>query len=222
MKIIGYDFDGVFINIEDEKAALFGEILQKRWRGDPHAAADAWLLNLGTPRKHKFDLMYRGRFEAEMPLEAYLAVEEEFSLLLVKDYYPRATLIPETAQAAQDLNKEFDLSFVSSGVPHEELEHLMTALGLDRHFDRILGMNDAFESKVDHFNLITEATAPTQGIFIGDGLEDMRVARQFGFFAIALPTNHPPTRLREAGADVVCELPDLQQVIRRRIALLQT
>jgi len=47
MKIIGYDFDGVFINIENEKAKLFGAILHKRWGVDPSQAADAWLLKSG-------------------------------------------------------------------------------------------------------------------------------------------------------------------------------
>jgi len=35
MKIIGFDFDGVFINIENEKAKLFGDVVHKYWDIDP-------------------------------------------------------------------------------------------------------------------------------------------------------------------------------------------
>lgn len=221
MQIIGYDFDGVFVNIETEKAALFGKVLHKHWRVDPRAAINVWLLNLGTSRRHKFDLLYRQRYHADLPDETYEEIEYEFSSLLMKDYYPNATLVRETAEAARDLNRCFDLSFISSGIPHQELAFLTSGFQLDRYFDRVLGTNETFASKIDHFDLITEASEPSLGIFVADGLEDMRIAKQFGFIAIAIPANHPPKALQEAGADVVCELPDLKEEIQRRIGLLK-
>ena len=219
MKIIGYDFDGVFINIEDEKAALFGKIVEQYWQAAPGPAADIWLMNLGTSRKRKFEIVYRNRFQAELPQDDYRQIEHEYSQRLMADYYPRARLVPETADAVSELNGEFDLSFLSSGIPHEEVNGLMAHFGLDRFFDRIFGTNDTLASKADHFKLITHGQVPAPGLFIGDGMEDMRVARQFGFTAIGLPTNHPASALREAGADVVCEPGNVQDEIRRRLRI---
>jgi phosphoglycolate phosphatase-like HAD superfamily hydrolase len=219
MKIIGYDFDGVFVNIEQEKAALFGRILHEHWRVDAKTAIKVWFANLGTSRRHKFDLLYRKKFHKDLPNEVYEEIEYEFSSLLMKDYYPSARLVHETAEAARDLNSSFDLSFISSGIPHAELNYLTARFKLDTCFSRILGTNESFRSKADHFEVITEASEPSLGLFIADGLEDMRIARQFGFVAIGLPTNHTPEELREAGADVICELPALKQEIQRRIGL---
>jgi phosphoglycolate phosphatase-like HAD superfamily hydrolase len=217
VKLIGYDFDGVFVNIEDQKAALFGDVLHRHWQVDRKAAIKVWMHNLGTSRRHKFDLLYRRRYRRTLTDAVYDEIEYEFSSLLMTDYYPSATLVRETADAARDLNDCFDLSFISSGIPHQELNYLTGRYRLDRYFTRVLGTNGTFQSKVDHFEMVTEAAEPDLGIFIADGLEDMHIAKRFGFVAIALPTNHPPKALRAAGADVICELSELKGEIQRRL-----
>ena len=102
MKIIGYDFDGVFINIEIEKAKLFGDILHKHWGVDSSQSVDAWLLNLGTSRRHKFDLIYQNNFQNKLEEEIYQDIEQEFSNILVHDYYPNVKIIDETFETARE------------------------------------------------------------------------------------------------------------------------
>jgi phosphoglycolate phosphatase-like HAD superfamily hydrolase len=215
MKIIGFDFDGVFINIENEKAKLFGDILHKYWGTDSLLASRLWLVNLGTSRRHKFDLIYQDKYHKDLQEDVYQVVEQEFSNTLTTDYYPKVQLVNETFETVRDLNDKFGLSFISSGIPHVELNAIASRFKLDEYFDLILGTSQNFRSKVDHFHLITRDNLPSMGIFIGDGLEDMRIAKQFKFTAIGLPVNHDAEELREAGADIICELPKLKQEVSR-------
>jgi phosphoglycolate phosphatase-like HAD superfamily hydrolase len=214
MKIIGYDFDGVFINIENEKAKLFGDILHKHWGVDPSQAFDVWLLHLGTSRRHKFDLMYQNNFQNKLEEETYQAIEKEFSDILVHDYYPNVKIIDETFETARDLNYQFDLSFISSGIPHAELNSIASKFKIDEYFDLILGTSQNFKSKIDHFDMIAQKHCPSLGIFIGDGLEDMKIAKQFKYTAIGIPANHTSQVLVEAGADIICDFPFLKQEIK--------
>jgi phosphoglycolate phosphatase-like HAD superfamily hydrolase len=221
MKIIGYDFDGVFINIENEKAKLFGDVLQKRWGVDPGQASEVWLLNLGTSRKHKFDLMYQNKFQNKLEEEIYQNIEQEFSNILFHDYYPNVKLIAETFETARDLNDQFDLSFISSGIPHVELNSIASRFKIDEYFDLILGTSQNFKSKIDHFDMIAQKNCPSLGIFIGDGLEDMRIAKQFKYTAVGIPANHAPQLLVEAGADLICDFPFLKQEIKKLLLTSQ-
>lgn len=218
MKIIGFDFDGVFINIETEKAKLFGDILYKHWGIDPILASNLWLLNLGTSRRYKFDLLYQNNFNNKLQEEIYQEIEQEFSDTLIRDYYPGAELINETFEAARDLNNKFDLSFISSGIPHDELNSIASKFKIDKYFDLILGTSQNFKSKADHFHIVTQNNLPSPGIFIGDGLEDMKIAKQFNFIAVGLPANHDSQALLNAGADLVCEFSSLKQEINNLIA----
>ena len=215
MKMIGYDFDGVFTNIEKEKAILFGETLHKLWGIDPELACETWIRNLGTSRRYKFDQLYSNKFQDKLSEEQYYEVENVFSKSLMVDYYPNATLVHEVVETAKDLNKRFDVSFISSGVTDSELKSIVSMYGIDQYFDHVFGTNHLYKSKVDHLNVITEESAPSLGIFIGDGLEDMRVAKQFNFMAIGIPSNHKPQALREAGADLISSPRELKMHLHR-------
>ena len=62
MKIFGTDYDGVIINIEPQKAEVFGNLLNKKWQINKNEASNFWILKGGTPRKYKFDYFYQSRF----------------------------------------------------------------------------------------------------------------------------------------------------------------
>jgi len=60
--------------------------------------------------------MYQQKFQNKLGKEIYQDIEQEFSNILVHDYYPNVKLITETFETARDLNNQFDLSFISSGI----------------------------------------------------------------------------------------------------------
>lgn len=218
MKIIGFDFDGVFINIEDEKAKLFGEILYKHWGINSDLARKVWVMNLGTSRRYKFDCIYREYYKSKLKDEQYQEIESEFSEILLKEYYPQVTLIKDSVENARYFKDKFDLSFISSGVTDKELQFLVTRYGLTPYFDYVFGTNQKYKSKNEHFAELSKNNNIDFGIFIGDGLEDMRIAKQFNFIAVGLPVNHGAHALFEAGADSVCTYAQLSSELENLIA----
>jgi len=218
MKIIGFDFDGVFINIEDEKARLFGEILYTHWGINSNLARKVWVLNLGKSRRFKFDCLYRNNFKTKLKNEQYQEVESEFSEILVEKYYPNANLIKESFEIARYYKGKFDISFISSGVTDKELQILVTRYGLTPYFDYVFGTNQKYKSKNEHFAELSKNNNIDFGIFIGDGLEDMRIAKQFNFIAVGLPVNHGAHALFDAGADSVCTYAQLSSELENLIA----
>lgn len=215
MKILGFDFDGVFINIEAEKAILFGEVINKYWGINSEVSQKVWIKNLGTSRRYKFDCMYRKYHKKRLSNEQYKEIESEFSEILLKEYYPQAKLIPEAIETASYIQSIFDLTFLSSGISFNEIQFLSSSFQLDAYFDLIFGTNHQYKSKEDHFTEIEGKNQKKIGIFIGDGLEDMRIAKKFDYFAIGLPVNHNPQDLINAGADIICDYNKLLNAINK-------
>ena len=217
MEIIGFDFDGVFINIEDEKAKLFGEILNKYWGIKSGLAQKIWVKNLGTSRRYKFDYIYKLQYHSQLSDEQYRNIESEFSAILLKDYYPLAPLIKESIAAVRYFKDKFDLSFISSGVTDNELKANVSKYEIKDYFDIIFGTNHKYKSKDDHFSELLRNNHVDLGIFIGDGLEDMRIAKKYIFIAIGLPVNHNPRDLIKCGADIISSythlLGDINEVL---------
>lgn len=113
----------------------------------------------------------------------------------------------ETARIFKD---KFDLSFISSGVTNKEIQILVSKYGLAPYFDYVFRTNHEYTSKEDHFSELLSKNQMDFGIFIGDGLEDVKIAKDFNFIAVGLPVNHKAGALIEAGADSVCSYAQLK------------
>lgn len=206
MRVFGTDYDGVIINIEPEKAKAFGELLAGKWGVDSEEAADFWKRTGGSARRYKFDYFYQQRFEEPMSDEVYKEVEGEYSQLLRSRFYPETKLLPHAMENLQYAKANFDYMFISSGVPMDEIKELATLNGVASYFDVILGTSSEYPSKREHFRKIIEEKKPEQIVFLADGLEDMRVAKELGVAAIGVTTNRSEEKLWEAGATYVTNL----------------
>jgi phosphoglycolate phosphatase-like HAD superfamily hydrolase len=69
--------------------------------------------------------------------------------------------------------------------------------------------------------MIAQKNCPSLGIFIGDGLEDMKIAKQFKYTAVGIPSNHTSQVLVDAGADLICDFPFLKQEIKNLLLASQ-
>lgn len=217
--VFGFDYDGTIINIEPQKAAAFGNILQKQWRVDQKEAADFWIQTGGTSRRYKFDYFYSQRFGRQLSDKDYRIIEQEFSNTLKTVYYPLIELLPYAKGTLEFVRSRFGFVFISSGVPMEEIRFLVKLNNVERYFDLILGTNAQYKSKKDHFREINTSHHPSVLIYLADGLEDMRVAKEFSAVSIALPTNHSRAALQEAGAQYICNLQEVPTVVE---AVLQS
>jgi len=215
MKIFNTDYDGVIINIEPQKAEAFGALLNKHWGINKDEAARFWVETGGSSRRYKFDYFYKQRFQKELNDEKYQIIESEYSHLLKDEFYPRLQLLPHAKEILQYARSHYDFLFVSSGVPMEEIKYLVKLNGLSEYFNLVLGTDKTYDSKEKHFQKIIAEQKPDLLVYIADGLEDMKVAKDFKTVSIGVPTNHSEKELFEAGASHVCELNEVVPLLEK-------
>ena len=202
-KVIGFDFDGTIIDIEEQKSKAFGVILNQHWGVNIEEAVQYWINTGGKSRRSKFDYFFNQRYGKNLTDEEYKKIESEFSNRLKNEFYPKVKFIKGALKLLEFCRKNFDITFVSSGVPHDEIKYLVKLKEVDGYFDRIYGTSEKFESKEDHFREIINEFDPELLIFVGDGFEDMRVGRKYGAITIGIPSHQTKERLLEAGAQYV-------------------
>ena len=215
MKAIGFDYDGVLTNIESEKARAFADTVSDEWNTDIKAASEFWLSQGGTSRKFKFDHFYKKQFRKEIPDDTYKEIESKFSQLLRKKYYPEIKLLPHITEVLDYARKNFEYMFISSGIPENEIRYLAELNKINWYFDIVLGTNDYYKTKKDHFYEIRKTKGPSTLIFVGDSAEDMKIAKISGAIAVGLTTNHTTEELKRSGADLVCDLETLKFTLEK-------
>lgn len=219
MKIFGTDYDGVIINIEPQKAAAFGSLMHKYWGVDKKEAVNQWFIGAGTSRRSKFDYFYEKQYFKKLSNKEYQKIELEYSTFLKKKYYPTVQKMPYANEFLDFIRSHFDYTFVSSGVPYDEIHYLVKLNGLTPYFDSIYGTNEIYKSKSDHFKEILKDRKPDIFIFTADGAEDMRVAKKFNTTCIGLPTNVSEDLLVKAGANYICkDLKESQIIISKLLS----
>lgn len=215
MKVFGTDYDGVVINIEPQKAEAFGALLHEKWNVNKEEAAKFWIGTGGKSRRSKFDHFYEKQFGKKLQDEDYKVIESRYGNILKTEFYPKLKLLPGASDLLQYARSHFDYTFVSSGVPMLEIEYLVDLNGLTKYFDKILGTNEKYPSKREHFQEILSTQKPDNLIFIADGTEDMKVAKEFGAITIGIPTNHSEGELSNAGARYTCDLSQAVPIIQK-------
>ena len=206
MKVFGTDYDGVMINIEPQKAEAFGSLVWRRWGVDAHKARDFWFHGKVSGRKNIFNGVFVDKYGVKMDDKEYESIENKFSLLLKNDFYPLVKLLPKALDLIEFARSNFDKLFISTGIPTEEIGYLAKLNGVADYFDLILGTNDRFPSKTEHFNEVRANWSPSKFIFVADGLSDMKIAKDGGAIPIGITTNHSGEELVAAGAAATCNL----------------
>lgn len=214
MKVFGTDYDGVIINIEPQKAKAFGLLLNKHWGVETDQATKFWLRTGGMPRRYKFDFFYEKQFSEKLSNEDYNIIESEYSRLLKRDFYPNLELLPGALELLNFARKSFDHTFISSGVPMEEINYLVSLNSLKEYFDLTLGTSEKFSTKKEHFKEVKSEWNPETIIFVADSPEDMKIAKKNGAVPLGVLTNHTKKELMRAGAWEVCDLSNAVSLIR--------
>lgn len=217
MRVFGTDYDGIVVNIEPQKAKVFASILNKYWRIKENEAEKFWMTSGGTSRKYKFDYLHSKQFNAQLQDNEYAKIESEFSQILKEKFYPNLSLLPGSLELLEFARFNFNHTFVSSGMPMEEIQFLTRINGVSEYFDSIWGTNNKFPSKVEHFKTIISQWGPDKIIFTADSAEDMRIAKEAKAIPIGILTNNSQEKLKNAGAERTCTLQDAITAIKSLI-----
>lgn len=211
MKIFGTDYDGVIINIEPQKADAFGHLLNRYWGVDKNEASQYWINGGGTSRRSKFDYFYKKLFGKELKDDDYKKIEAVMSNTLKNDFYPKVELMPYAKELLKFAREKFDFMFIASGVPMDEIKYLVNLNGVAEYFDFVLGTNEQYPSKREHFKEILKDKKVDVLTYITDSTTDIEVAKEFNSTTLALPINVPSNKLKASGADYICK--DLKEAV---------
>jgi len=215
MKIFGTDYDGVIINIEPQKARAFGAILNKYWKIDKQEVESFWHKTGGTSRKYKFDYFYTKQFNKKLPEMEYQKIESEYNQFLREHIYPDLYLLPGALELLKFARSNFDHTFISTGMPTERINFLVKLNHVSEYFDLILGTDDEFPSKTEHFKKAVSEWNPDEIIFVADSAEDMKIAKKANAIPIGILTNRTKRELIKGGAETTCHLQDAVSVIKK-------
>ena len=171
------------------------------------------------------ELMGRG---PKAQFDAVLRRVEAWDEALVEDLTQRywlsseadvPDLFSDVMEALEDLHREGYTLVVSSGSIPRSVERKLRATGIERFFQIALGSDEdspALSKGPGHFAMIADALSlsPTElsatGVFIGDGVYDMQVARQADMLAVGRLTGDNGAVLKQAGAHhVIASLGEL-------------
>ena len=103
MKVIGFDFDGTIIDIEEQKAKVFGSIVNKYW-----------IETGGKSRRSKFDYFFNKKYNKELNDTEYKNIESEFSNKLKNEFYPKVKFIDGALDLLKFCRNYFDIIFCSA------------------------------------------------------------------------------------------------------------
>jgi phosphoglycolate phosphatase-like HAD superfamily hydrolase len=161
-------------------------------------------------------------------LKATESLDEALADRLTAEYWAACeahepTAFPETVGVLESLRGQGHTLVVSSGGKPDFVARNTRLTGIDGYFALMLGSDpetaDMFKGP-GHFKLIRrtlgvgEDALQRSGVFVGDGVYDMQVARAAGLPAVGRLTGDNGATLLEAGADhLIRGLAELQQIL---------
>ena len=174
--LIILDFDGTIVESVDIKTDAFRELF-----GPYPAELDRimayHLTHNGIPRDVKFKHIYEDILGVAYTAELRDATAKRFSDL-VFERVVSCPFVPGAEGFLERASPRLPL-YVVSASPETELRRVVEARGLARHFRSVCGSPMAKREHVWRI-LSREAADPAGALYVGDSVEDYRVARELG------------------------------------------
>ncbi|MDQ3516653.1 MAG: HAD hydrolase-like protein [Gemmatimonadota bacterium] len=186
LRAIVLDFDGVIVESNSVKEAAFESIFA-RYPAYYEMAMQFHRANVSLSRFDKFRHLACAMGEEDGALVATLA--DEFSSAVAQS----VSDAPPVAGAV-DFLEEFGPGtplYLASVTPQEELERILAARGLRKHFKRIFGYPPVLKADALRAVIDCESAIPAEILMIGDSQGDERAAREVGTRFIARDSGLP-------------------------------
>lgn len=174
--LIILDFDGTIVESVDVKTEAFRELFGA-YSADLDRIMAYHLAHNGISRHIKFKHIYEEILGVPYDEGLGELTARRFSGL-VFDRVITCPLVPGAKAFLERFSPCLPL-YVVSASPEAELRRVVEARGLGRHFNGVFGSPGA---KVEHARqiLLREAASPSAALYVGDSIEDYRVARGLG------------------------------------------
>lgn len=216
-RLIVFDLDGTLIDSMEQYTSLFCRLLAERHNIDEAFSRDVYESMAGLPPGRQFaeTLKRAGR---DATYSEWLT--HEFWAVAEKHTPP---VFPEVADVLEALRAAGHTLVISSGGRPQVARYRALHAGIDEHFALVLGTDEAVEGMAKgpgHFAIMRKSLGlstvdlSARGVFVGDGVYDMQVAREAGMPAVGRLTGNNAETLRRAGAEYLIEdLNDLEAAL---------
>jgi phosphoglycolate phosphatase-like HAD superfamily hydrolase len=217
-RILVFDLDGTLLDTMGPLADLFCELMLQR-RGVPDSISrPIYVREMGKGPRPQF---------VEV-LKATESLDEALVDELTADYWRaceahQPELFPETIDVLESLRGQGHTLVVSSGGKPDFVARNTQLTGIDRLFRLLLGTDTSEPDMAKgpgHFRLIRESLGVTdadlraRGVFVGDGIYDMQVARDARVLAVGRLTGDNAGLLLAAGAQhLISDLRELAAIL---------
>ncbi len=194
LKAIVFDFDGVIAESMDLKSEAFAYVFRDCSKDVIEKVVKLHRDNGGMTRFEKFRIAYRDFLRRELTKAREEQLGKEFS-----DYvFDRTVKCPYVSGAKEFIEKNYKKYklFVASGIPHQEINQIIDARGLQQYFIGVWGIpGPVGKNKGDILKMILLQFKflPNEIIFIGDAPTDYQGAVDAGvpFIARIAPSYNP-------------------------------
>ncbi len=205
-RAVVFDLDGTLVDTAPDLTSALNWVLESEGR-EPLPEMDVRHM-VGRGGRH---LLMRG-----LAVSGVTASEAELDLLLPRflAYYgdhvaERSTLFPGVEAALLSLSAHGVRLAVCTNKPIGLTEPLLAALGIDRHFQAILGGDSFTFRKPDPRHLLETLNrlevAAAEAVMVGDSDSDVKAARGAGMPVIGVSFGYTETPIHELGVDKIID-----------------
>jgi phosphoglycolate phosphatase len=216
-RLLIFDLDGTLLDTMGPLAGLFCEMWLQR--GVPESISrPIYVREMGKEPRPQFAAV----LQATGPMDEALVDRLTAAYWQACEAHEPAPF-PETIEVLESLRRQGHTLVVSSGGKPDFVARNTRITGIDRLFRLVLGTDHGrphLAKGPGHFRLIREALGlqdpemRQRGIFIGDGVYDMQVARAAGILAVGRLTGDNAATLLDAGAQhLISSLSELEAIV---------
>lgn len=177
IKLLMLDFDGVIVDSAEVKTEAFKELFCD-FSEELEEIIDYHLDNNALSRYIKFKYIYENILKREYDYVVERDLGRRFSEIVFKRVV-ECPYIPGAIEFLDSLYGQYPIYLISA-TPYEELIRIVAERSLLHYFRGIFGVPP--DSKYEHIlNVLKiECAQPSDSIYIGDMMEDYRIAQRVG------------------------------------------